>query len=73
MNNIEMIQVSSSNVASVGYDIDNQIVHVRFLNNSLYIYQGVPEYDFNGLVNASSVGSYLHRNFKNVYAYQRVE
>lgn len=73
MSNIEMIQVSSSNVDSVGYDSENEIVHVRFLNNALYIYKGVPEYDYNGLVSAPSVGSYLHRNFKNVYAYERVE
>ena len=73
MSNIEMMPVSSSNVASVGYDGENEVVYVRFLNNTLYIYKGVPEYDFEGLVSAASVGSYLHRNFKNVYAYERVE
>lgn len=73
MSNVEMLYVNSSNVASVGYDEENQIVHVRFLNNALYIYKGVPEHDFNGLVSAASVGSYLHRSFKNVYAYERIE
>jgi len=73
MNYPEMHAVVSSNVAEVGYDSENQIVFVRFLNGSLYIYKGVPEYDFQGLLTAPSVGSYLHRNFKNVYPYERIE
>jgi hypothetical protein len=72
MNYPEMTPVSSSNVAEVGYDADNQIAHVRFLNGSLYIYKGVPQPVYDGLLYASSVGSYLHRNFKNVYAYERI-
>lgn len=73
MNNVEMINVDSSNIYMVGYDLENQIVYVRFLNGSLYIYKGVPEFEFNALLNAPSVGSYLHRNYKNVYPYERIE
>ncbi len=29
--------------------------------------------DYEGLKNAPSVGSYLHRNYKNVYPYERIE
>ncbi|PKL77867.1 MAG: KTSC domain-containing protein [Firmicutes bacterium HGW-Firmicutes-4] len=71
--NIEMIQVSSSNIAEVGYDDEREIVYVRFLNNTLYNYKGVPKIEFEGLLSAPSVGSYLHRNFKNVYPYERIE
>lgn len=70
---IKMIPVSSSNVESVGYDEANQIVYVRFLSGSLYIYKNVNRNEFDGLLNAPSVGSYLHRNLKNVYPYQRIE
>ena len=73
MNNVVMTPINSSNVESLGYDEQNQIVHVRFLNGTLYIYKDVPKYEFEGLLNAASVGSYLHRNFKNVYAYERIE
>ncbi len=69
---VEMIQVSSSNILAVGYDADNQIVHVQFLNGSKYIYKGVPQHEFDGLLNAPSVGSYLHRNYKNIYPYERI-
>lgn len=70
---VEMKKVSSSNIESVGYDATSEEVHVRFLNGSLYKYKGVPEWDYLGLLEASSTGSYLHRNFKNVYSYERIE
>jgi len=73
MNIPEMRHVESSNVDSIGYDIDTQTVFVRFLNGSLYIYKGVPEFEYENLLNAPSIGSYLHRNFKNVYPYERIE
>ena len=70
---VEMIPVSSSNVESVGYDEQQQLLYVRFLSGGLYIYKGVNLYEFEGLRDAASVGSYLHRNIKNVYPYERLE
>lgn len=69
----QMQSVSSSNVAELGYDDVNQIVYVRFLNGSVYIYKGVPQSEYDGLLNAPSIGSYLHRNYKNGYPYERIE
>lgn len=69
----EMTQVSSSNIDSIGYDEQNQQVYVRFLNGSLYIYKGVPQHEFQNLSEAPSIGSYLNRNFKNTYPYERIE
>lgn len=69
----EMKVVSSSNIESIGYDNQNQEVYVRFLNGSLYVYKGVSEHEFQNLIDAPSHGSYLHRNFKNVYPYERIE
>jgi len=69
----QMQPVSSSNVAELGYDGAAQIVYVRFLNGTLYIYKGVPQSEYDGLLNAPSIGSYLHRNYKNVYPYERIE
>jgi hypothetical protein len=72
MNTPEMILVSSSNIASIGYDEQNQEVYVQFLNNTLYKYKGVPIHKFENFKCAPSLGSYLHRNFKNVYPYEKV-
>lgn len=68
----EMKQVSSSNLESIGYDEQNQEVYVRFLNGSIYVYKGVSEHEFQNLIEAPSCGSYLNRNFKNVYPYERI-
>jgi len=65
--------VSSSNVYAVAYDPAEETVYVRFLNNSVYAYKGVNEIIFEDLKTAASVGSYLNRNFKNVYPYERIE
>jgi len=70
---VEMISVSSSNVGAIGFDEGNQFLYICFLNNSLYRYKGVPAGEFEGLKNAPSVGSYLHRNIKNLYPYERLE
>lgn len=70
---VDMIQVESSNVDSVGYDEMEQILYVRFLTGATYIYKGVNSYEFEGLLNAPSIGSYLHRNIKNNYPYERIE
>jgi hypothetical protein len=71
---VEMIEVSSSNVRAIGYDESEQVLHVIFLNNNThYIYKGVPIGEFDGLKNAPSIGSYLHRNIKNLYPYERIE
>jgi hypothetical protein len=68
----EMHQVSSSNISAVGYVAEDQMVYIQFLNGSLYVYKGVPEHEFENLRTASSVGSYLNRNYKNIYPYERV-
>ncbi|MBU4275079.1 KTSC domain-containing protein [Patescibacteria group bacterium] len=73
MNLPDMIPVSSSNVTEIGYDESTQTVFVRFLNGNLFIYKSVPIFEFEGLKNAPSIGSYLHRNYKNVYPYERIE
>lgn len=72
MNKPEMIPVNSSNVQSVGYDPATETVFIDFLNGSTYIYKGVSKFEFDNLKEATSIGSYIHRNFKNVYPYERI-
>jgi len=72
MSQPEMIPVTSSNIESVGYDAENEMVYVQFLNGSTYTYKGVPQHEFENLLYAPSLGSYMHRNYKNVYPYEKV-
>lgn len=67
-----MHEVQSSNIARVGYDETNSIVWIEFINGSMYVYFDVPIVTYNELKEASSVGSYFNRNYKNQFAYQRI-
>lgn len=69
---MEKVAVASSNVACVGYDEDTHTLEVEFNNGSVYQYSDVPIHVFDELVNAGSVGSYLHHNIKNIYGCTRV-
>jgi len=69
-----MIRVESSNVFSLGYDYQNNIVQVEFHRGGVYRYYDVPEDMFASLLDASSVGTFLHLNYKkhNQYKYKKV-
>lgn len=69
---MERIQVSSSNIASIGYDPDSGVLEVEFLNGGIYHYYDVPEYIHNELISASSHGGYLAANIKGRYSYSKV-
>ncbi len=67
------ISVSSSNLASVGYDSNNQILEVEFLHGGVYQYSGVPSSVYSGLMTASSHGSYFDQHVKKAgYYYRKV-
>lgn len=67
---MNMISVRSPNISSVGYD--NGDCHIVFNNGKCFCYKDVPREKFNGLIDASSVGIYLNREFKGVYRYERL-
>jgi hypothetical protein len=64
--------VASSNLASVGYDRELQVLEIEFLNGSVYQYFNVTEDVWEQLMASSSKGSFLNQQIKPFYAYQRV-
>lgn len=65
--------VSSSNLASVGYDAENEILEIEFNHGGVYQYYDVPESVYRGLMSASSHGQYFDRNIKKAgYRYHQV-
>lgn len=64
--------VESSNLKSVGFDAERQVLEVEFLNGAIYQYDGVPPSVHTQLMSASSHGSYFSANIQNVYPYRRV-
>lgn len=63
--------VSSSSVASIGYDPESLTLEVEFVGGAVYQYFDVPETEYDGLLGADSIGGYLNANIKGRYRYVR--
>lgn len=65
--------VQSSNLRSVGYDKDQMILEVEFIDGSIYMYEGVPMSVYDSLLEITdSKGGYFYKNVRSVYKYSRV-
>lgn len=64
--------VTSSNIASIGYDETSETLEIEFKNGGVYQYFDVPERVYNGIMSASSHGEYLAQNIKGHYRYSKV-
>lgn len=70
---MERQHVSSSNLKSVGYNPETKTLEVEFLNGGLYQYYNIPESIYNGLMAASSHGSYFNQYVKKGgYTYKKL-
>jgi hypothetical protein len=61
---MEMIPVTSSNLAAVGYDYETSTLRIQFLKSGTYDYHGVPSEVYEGLIGAASKGSYFDQFIK---------
>jgi hypothetical protein len=66
------IPVSSSNVATVGYDSETQTLQIEFNNGGVYQYFDVPQDIYEALISADSVGKILNAQIKGYFRYARV-
>jgi len=70
---IKMIPVSSENIQSVGYNSEENILRICFIGNDiLYDYDDVPEYIYEGLLNADSKGKFHRKEIMNRYSYKKL-
>lgn len=72
---IQYHPVSSSNVHSIGYDEEAKKLYVRYKGSgslTTYVYHGVEPHVFRDVMGASSVGSYLAKNVKRTFLYDRL-
>lgn len=68
---MERQSVSSSLLASIGYDAENEILEVEFNHGGVYQYFDVPEDVYEELMNAPSHGVYFSANIRNDYQYEK--
>lgn len=60
--------VKSSNLAAVGYDAAQNVLHVQFKGKeTVYEHRGVPKEIYELMMSADSIGSFYARNIKSNY------
>lgn len=64
--------VSSTNVASVGYDPDTQTLEIEFTSGTVYQYFDVPQTVYEALMASDSAGGFVNSQLKGYYRYARV-
>lgn len=65
---MERQPVSSSSLASVGYDPGSETLEVEFVaTGKVYEYYNVPQFMYERLVEASSIGQFFNADIKNAY------
>ncbi len=61
---MEIKSVNSSNISSIGYDTRSRTLFIEFHGGRIYQYSDVPPSLYEGLMSASSHGTYFDRNIK---------
>jgi hypothetical protein len=69
---VKRTPVSSSSIASVGYEAQARVLEVEFVHGDVYRYQGVPASVVRAFLSAPSLGAYLNANIRDVYRFTRV-
>jgi hypothetical protein len=64
---MDMICVSSSAIAAIGYDPATMQMKVRFVQYDTHDFCKVPVHIFQGLLNASSKGNYYNDHIRGRY------
>lgn len=64
--------VSSSDIASIGYNLDSSILEIEFLSGGIYQYHNISENIFQGIMSASSHGIYFHQQIKNRFNFKKI-
>lgn len=65
---LTLATVESSNIRSVGYCLETQILGVKFNDGSVYLYAGVSDIAWAGFQAAESKGAFLAREIRGRYA-----
>lgn len=70
---MQRIAVESSNLKSIGYDDESEVLEIEFNSGGVYQYFAVPNTIYHGLMNAESHGKYFDVNIKKQgYKYKKI-
>ena len=61
---MEMTPVTSSLLKAVAYDPEKEELHVEFHKGGTYVYRGVPQRNYDAMMEDPSAGGYFIQNIK---------
>jgi hypothetical protein len=64
---VKRTSVTSSSIASVGYEAETCILEVEFVHGDVYRYWDVPDAVVRAFLSAPSLGAYLNANIRDAY------
>lgn len=64
--------VSSSTILSIGYDSGSETLEIEFRETGVYQYLNVPQFIWEQLMSADSVGKFFNAEIKNAYPFAKV-
>jgi len=64
---MQMIPVSSSAIAEIGYEPGSRQLDIEFHETGVYSYYNVPPHIYEGIMNASSKGQYFNEYIRDQY------
>ncbi len=64
---MQRIRVKSSNIKSIGYDVNTKVLEVEFNTGSIYQYSNVPKHEYDNLLSSTSKGRYMNTHIKEQY------
>lgn len=64
---MQMIPVNSTAMRAVGYDPNSRRMKITFQQGDTYDFCNVPQHVFDGLLSATSKGSYYNRYIRDRY------
>lgn len=73
MNRVDRVVVSSTSIASIGYEVRSGTLEIEFNNRRVYQYYAVPQSAYDALMAASSKGQFFVTQIKDRFFFDRVE
>jgi lysyl-tRNA synthetase class 2 len=68
----EVASVDSTAIEEIAYNLKSSIMKITFMSGAVYNYYGVPESEYESLVEASSIGRKFVSDVRNDYIYTRI-
>jgi hypothetical protein len=70
---LPLIEVESEAIHKVGYDNEESLLVIEYIQGDQYIYSSVDCFEMVNILSADSPGKYVNENIKGIYEYQKLE